>query len=101
MEMAFETATLSSKGQITLPKAVRKALRLERGDPMKVELTDDGGIVLRPQKVIDARSALAEQRTYILDDRERDQFLAMLNRPPSVKPNLRSLVERGSVLPQE
>jgi antitoxin PrlF len=48
---------LSSKGQITLPKAIRKAARLKEGDPVKVELTDDGAIVLRPQKMVDASQA--------------------------------------------
>jgi AbrB family looped-hinge helix DNA binding protein len=98
MALALGNATLSEKGQITLPKAVRKALQLEKGNPFKVVATEEGDIVLRPQKVIDARSALADERTYVLEDRERDEFLSLLNRPAAVKPNLRSLVERGSVL---
>ena len=44
------------KGQITLPSEVRKAARLEEGDPIEVELVDDG-ILLRPKKVIDASQA--------------------------------------------
>lgn len=32
----------------TLPKAIRKAARLEEGDPAKVELNDDGVIDRRP-----------------------------------------------------
>jgi AbrB family looped-hinge helix DNA binding protein len=93
MEMALGMATLSSKGQIILPKAARKAAHLEQGDPFKVEMTDEGDIVLRRQKVVDARG--------VLNDAERDRFLELLDRPPSVKPHLRSLFERGSVLPQE
>jgi AbrB family looped-hinge helix DNA binding protein len=44
------------KGQITLPREVREAARLEEGDPVEVELTDEG-ILLRPQKVIDSTQA--------------------------------------------
>jgi AbrB family looped-hinge helix DNA binding protein len=101
MAAALGIATLSSKGQITLPKAARQAAHLEQGDPFKVEMNDEGDIVLRRQKVVDARSLEAEQRTYVLDDAERDRFLQLLDRTPSVKPHLRSLFERGSVLPQE
>lgn len=99
MDISIGFAKLSSKGQITLPKAVRAAARLQEGDPLKVEITDEG-ILLRPQKVIDARRALVEQRTFLLEDKERDEFLALLDRAPSVKPNLRRLVKRGSVLPR-
>lgn len=45
-----------AKGQITLPKEVREAARLEEGDPIEVEMTDEG-ILLRPQKVIDSTQA--------------------------------------------
>lgn len=44
------------KGQITLPSEVRKAARLEEGDPIEVELVEEG-ILLRPKKVIDASQA--------------------------------------------
>ena len=44
------------KGQITLPSGVRKAARLEEGDPIEVELVEEG-ILLRPKKVIDASQA--------------------------------------------
>jgi len=48
--------TLRAKGQLTLPDAIRKAARLEEGDLLDAELTEDG-ILLRPQKVIDATQA--------------------------------------------
>jgi AbrB family looped-hinge helix DNA binding protein len=47
---------MRKKGQITLPSEVRKAARLEEGDPVEVELVDEG-ILLRPKKVIDASQA--------------------------------------------
>ena len=48
--------TLRSKGQLTVPEEIRKAARLEAGDPIEVELTDEG-ILLRPLKTIDPSQA--------------------------------------------
>ena len=48
--------TLRSKGQVTLPDDIRRAAHLEEGDLLEVELTPDG-ILLRPQKVVDATQA--------------------------------------------
>ncbi len=42
------SATLTTKGQITLPKAVRDLLRLDAGDRVDFIVTDDGTVVLRP-----------------------------------------------------
>jgi antitoxin PrlF len=41
------TSLLTSKGQITLPKAVREALRLHAGDRVDFVLAPDGHIELR------------------------------------------------------
>lgn len=48
--------TLRAKGQLTLPDDIRRAAQLEEGDLLEAELTDEG-ILLRPQKVIDATQA--------------------------------------------
>jgi antitoxin PrlF len=48
--------TLRAKGQLTLPEEIRAAARLEEGDLLDAELTDEG-ILLRPRKVIDATQA--------------------------------------------
>jgi len=50
--------------------------------------------------VEEARRVLADRRTFLLGDEERDEFLRMLDRPPAEKPRLRALFERGSVLGQ-
>ncbi len=44
------------KGQITLPRKIREAARLEEGDPVEVEMTPQG-ILLRPRKLIDSTQA--------------------------------------------
>jgi AbrB family looped-hinge helix DNA binding protein len=41
------SATISSKGQLTLPKAIRDLLRLGAGDRVDFVVKDDGTVVLR------------------------------------------------------
>ena len=41
------TATLTSKGQITLPKKVREQLRVEPGDAIDFVISEDGEIRVR------------------------------------------------------
>ncbi len=42
------TATLTSKGQITIPKTVRDALQLCEGDKVDFMLTENGEALLKP-----------------------------------------------------
>jgi antitoxin PrlF len=44
-------ATLTSKGQVTIPKDVRDALRLRQGDRLEFVVEDDGTIRVRPLTV--------------------------------------------------
>jgi len=48
--------TLRAKGELTLPEEIRAAARLEEGDLLEAEMTAEG-ILLRPQKVVDASQA--------------------------------------------
>ncbi len=41
-------ATLTSKGQITIPRAVRDQLHLHAGDKIDFTVIDDGEVLLRP-----------------------------------------------------
>ena len=42
------TATLTSKGQVTIPKTVREALQLREGDKVDFMLTENGEALLTP-----------------------------------------------------
>ena len=46
--------TMRAKGQLTIPADVRDTAHLEEGDPIEIV---DGGILLRPLKLIDATQA--------------------------------------------
>lgn len=46
--------TLTTKGQITLPKALRDSLHLKTGDKIIFELQEEGGYLIRP-KTLDVR----------------------------------------------
>jgi antitoxin PrlF len=48
-------ATVTIKGQVTVPKAIRERLNIEQGTQLDFKLNDDGSISVRPLK----RSALA------------------------------------------
>ena len=45
------TSTVSSKGQVTIPKEVRDALRIDTGDRVLFVVRDDGVVELRPETV--------------------------------------------------
>jgi antitoxin PrlF len=67
--------TLREKGQVTLPADVREAARLEAGDPILVEIIEEG-ILLRPQKVIDATQSWFWSEAWQRREREADADLA-------------------------
>lgn len=43
-------ATLTSKGQVTLPKALRKRLRLEKGDRIEFSVDEKGRLIGIPER---------------------------------------------------
>ncbi len=67
--------TLRTKGQLTLPEEIRVAARLEEGDLLEAEITDEG-ILLRPQKVIDASQAWFWTREWQAGEQRADSDLA-------------------------
>jgi AbrB family looped-hinge helix DNA binding protein len=56
MKIVHSRTTVRARGQITLPREIRAEYGIEEGDPVLVEVTEDG-ILLRPQKVIDSAQA--------------------------------------------
>lgn len=67
--------TLRSKGQMTLPEEIRLAARLEEGDLLEAEITQDG-ILLKPQRVIDADQAWFWTPEWQAKEREADEDIA-------------------------
>ncbi len=59
--------TMTSKGQITIPNAVRKRLGLKPGDRIEFAVQDDGTAVMKPL----ARRA-AELFGFLSSERKRD-----------------------------
>ena len=46
MSIIFEVATVTAKGQITLPKAIRQALRIDVGEKVAFELHENGQVLV-------------------------------------------------------
>lgn len=51
--------------------------------------------------VQEAQRVLADRRSFVLGDRDRDELMQMLDRAPVDKPRLRALLERRSALGRE
>ena len=51
-------ATISSKGQVTIPAEVRHALSLKQGDKLSFQLTDQAIILRRTGSVVAATAGL-------------------------------------------
>ena len=66
---------MRSKGQVTIPREIREAARLEEGDPVEVEVVPDG-ILLRPQKMIDASQAWFWTPSWQAGEREAEDDIA-------------------------
>ena len=63
------------KGQITLPDAVRKAAHLSEGDYLEVSV-EEGAIVMRPKKLIDADQAWFWIEAWQQGEREASEDIA-------------------------
>ena len=68
------TATLTSKGQTTIPKAIRQHLNLKAGDRLEFIVESDGRVVLLPAtvRVRDLKGVLPKpKRPVRLDEMEQ------------------------------
>lgn len=59
------SATITSKGQITIPKEVREELGLRVGDRVAFRVLDDGRVVVEPETIDlrELKGALKPKRT--------------------------------------
>ena len=60
------TSTLTSKGQVTVPKAIRDRLGLVEGDVLEFTVGEDGRIVVRPRR--SSRGACGILRDFAPDE---------------------------------
>ena len=63
------------KGQVTLPDSVRKAARLNEGDYLEVSV-EEGAIVMRPKKLVDAAQAWFWTAEWQRGEREASEEIA-------------------------
>ena len=45
------STTLTSKGQVTIPKAVRDELGLSEGDRIAFRILEDGTVIVEPENI--------------------------------------------------
>jgi AbrB family looped-hinge helix DNA binding protein len=69
--MVQEKSKLTSKGQLTLPKAIRKALGVKEGDTVVFALNNQGEVQLRPER---GESRFAKYRGVGLGDIQTDDI---------------------------
>ena len=55
------TTTITSKGQVTIPKRIRDALRLEPGSAVDFTVNRDGEVVLQPSRRKPARKGVGDR----------------------------------------
>jgi AbrB family looped-hinge helix DNA binding protein len=83
------TTTITIKGQVTLPKAVRDAVGLKPGDKVDVRATASGGVYIeKPGKQSAYRKKLEaiSKRRLIRGIRSTDEYMKMLRGDPDDDP---------------
>lgn len=76
-------ATLTSKGQITIPRSIRRALNVEAGDHLDFELETGGRVVVRPsvRDVAELKGMLRRSGRKAVSLEEMDAAIARQGRP--------------------
>jgi AbrB family looped-hinge helix DNA binding protein len=64
----MQTSTITSKGQVTIPAAMRKRLGLEPGDQVGFILDDDGIRVVPREHRIEAAFGLCKAKVSVTDE---------------------------------
>ena len=72
------TATMTSKGQVTVPKEVRELLNLRAGDRLEFVRTTEGFLVkARNRSLDDVKGMLAGVAVPPIDEQEADEAAAL------------------------
>jgi AbrB family looped-hinge helix DNA binding protein len=66
-------AKLTSSGQVSLPKEIRKKANMQAGDFVEVELDGEGHIILTPKKLVDSSQAYFWTEEWQQGEREADE----------------------------
>jgi len=82
MQTIHETATLTSKGQLTLPKPIRQALGVDVGGKVAFDLSEDGQIRVSRAEAAHEDPAIAAFLSLLARDMENGQHLRDL--PPEL-----------------
>lgn len=71
-------ATLTTKGQVTIPKPVRDHLKIDAGDRVSFFIQDDGTVVLKPRNrdVRELAGLLYRPRQRPISVKEMDEGIA-------------------------
>ncbi|MBP7867555.1 MAG: AbrB/MazE/SpoVT family DNA-binding domain-containing protein [Acidobacteria bacterium] len=74
-------ATMTSKGQVTVPKEIRDRIHLGAGDKLDFQLTDSGVILVRPvtRKVSDVFGCLSGKTQQTATVEEMDEAVRTLH----------------------
>lgn len=77
--------TITSKGQVTIPKPVRERLNLKPGGAVEFELADDGRVVLvkAGRKTKQRPSRFERIRGTLKSDMTTDEIMALLRGDPA------------------
>ena len=69
------THSITSKGQITIPKEFREKLGLDKIGKATLQLTDKGEIVLTPPKTLNEVRALLNKPTFKDNPSEKEEII--------------------------
>jgi antitoxin PrlF len=73
--MTMESA-ITTKGQATIPKAIREHLRLKPGDRVKFFVHPDGSVVLLPKRPASVLRGIIKGRRRLVTLEEMDEAVA-------------------------
>lgn len=96
MPAIIETSTLTSKGQITLPKPIRQALGVDSGQKVLFRLNDDGQITLSRADASHEDPAILGFLSMLENDIHQGRHIHDL--PPSLQTALRAALLDGKPL---